>query len=204
VAALEVNQAAAGQEACQRMVELKAGDLDDPTIRRVLALLDRRGWFKAAAPVETATGAQGAKPVPERTGAGPAIPQGEKPATNTVGMVACDAKWSSYGPYLSRMMEAVHGEWDRTLIDSRVAPPPGSHVTVKFTMDWKGYIREILDVESTSSDQGRQSCITAINMASPYGEWTDTMIATLGASQQLTLRFDYAANPSRNAATATP
>jgi hypothetical protein len=47
VAALEVNQAEAGREACVRMIGLKAGDSDDPRIRRVLAMLDRRGWFKA-------------------------------------------------------------------------------------------------------------------------------------------------------------
>ena len=204
VAALEVNQAAAGQEACQRMVELKAGDLDDPAIRRVLALLDRKGWFMANAAGDTAVSVQGAKPAPEQTGTGPVISKGAKPATNTIAIVASDVKWGGFDAYVRKMMEAIQNEWDRTLADSSVTPPPGSHVTVRFTMDWKGYVAEVLGVESTSSDQGKQCCITAINMASPYGEWTDKMIATLGASQQLTLRFNYETKPAKNAAGATP
>jgi len=67
VAALEVNRPSAGREACQRMIGLKAGDLDDPKIRRVLAMLDREGWFNPkpsdSVPI---TDPNTAKPAPEK------------------------------------------------------------------------------------------------------------------------------------------
>jgi hypothetical protein len=105
--------------------------------------------------------------------------------------VAFSAKWSAYGAYLHKMMEAIQIQWDRILIDSRTEPPSGSYVTIKFTMDLHGKVTEIIDVESTSSEQGKQSCLTAITMTAPYGEWTDDMIAVLGTSQELTFRFYY-------------
>ena len=111
--------------------------------------------------------------------------------TSNIGPVAYSAKWSSYGAYLHKMMEAIQIQWDRILLDSRTEPPSGTYVTVKFTMDSKGKITEIVDVESTSSEQGKQSCISAITLTAPYGDWTDDMIAVLGNSQELTFMFYY-------------
>jgi hypothetical protein len=58
-------------------------------------------------------------------------------------------------------------------------------------MDLHGKITEIVSVESTSSEQGKQSCLTAITMTAPYGDWSDDMIAVLGTSQDLTFDFYY-------------
>ncbi len=127
----------------------------------------------------------------EQTHTRPAIFEENNFGTSNIGPVAYSAKWSSYGAYLHKMMEAIQIQWDRIMIDSRTEPPAGSYVTVKFTMDSKGKITQILDVESTSSEQGKQSCITAITMTAPYGDWTDDMIAVLGNSQDLTFRFYY-------------
>jgi hypothetical protein len=67
----------------------------------------------------------------------------------------------------------------------------GTFVTVKFTMDLHGKITEMMGGENTSGEPGKQSCITAIAMAAPYGDWTDKMIDVLGRSQELTFRFYY-------------
>jgi hypothetical protein len=132
-----------------------------------------------------------ARPVLEQTQTRPAVFEQNDFGTSNIGPVAYSAKWSSYGAYLHKMMEAIQVQWDRILTDSQTEPPSGTYVTVKFTMDSKGRITEILDVESTSSEQGKQSCITAITMTAPYGDWTDDMIAVLGNSQELTFRFYY-------------
>src|SRR5208283_581970 len=195
VAALEANQAPAGQEACERMIGLKAGESDDPRVRRVLAMLDRRGWFKAIAADAAGVGTQPAKPATEDVRAKPAAIQGEQ---NSISPVEHDAKWSASDAYLHRMIEAIQSKWDRIVDDGKIMPPPGSYVAVRLTMDWRGNITEILDVKSTSGEEGRQSCVTAINMAAPYGEWTDHMMATLGGSQQLTLRFNFGPSPATN------
>jgi len=199
VAALEVNQAAAGREACQRMIGLKAGDMNDQRIRRVLAMLDRKGWFKAKTSDETTATSHvpadlettRVRPVLQQTHTRPAIFEDNQFGTSNIGPIAYSAKWSNYGAYLHKMMEAIQIQWERILIDTRTEPPSGSFVTVKFTLDKNGKITEILNVESTSSEPGKASCVSAITNTAPYGDWTDDMIAVLGTSQQLTFRFYY-------------
>jgi hypothetical protein len=132
-----------------------------------------------------------ARPVLEQTHTRPAIFEDNQFGTNNIGPIAYNAKWSSYGAYLHKMMEAIQIQWERILIDSRTEPPSGSYVTVKFTLDKKGKITEILDVQSTSSEQGKASCVSAITNTAPYGDWSDDMIAVLGDSQELTFRFYY-------------
>jgi hypothetical protein len=100
-------------------------------------------------------------------------------------------KWDSYGAYLHKMMSGILGQWGRVLLDSKTTPPSGTFVAVKFTMDSKGRITRIIDVGSTSSAPGEQCCITAFTTSAPFGGWTDGMIATLGNSQELTVRFYY-------------
>jgi hypothetical protein len=132
-----------------------------------------------------------ARPELQQTHTRPAIFEDNQFGTSNIGPIAYNAKWSSYGAYLHKMMEAIQIQWERILIDSRTEPPSGSYVTVKFTLDSKGKITEILDVESTSSEQGKASCVSAITNTAPYGDWSDDMIAVLGNSQELTFRFYY-------------
>jgi|CZKI01.1.fsa_nt_gi hypothetical protein len=132
-----------------------------------------------------------ARPELQQTHTRPAIFEDNQFGTSNIGPIAYNAKWSSYGAYLHKMMEAIQIQWERILIDSRTEPPSGSIVTVKFTLDSKGTITEILDVESTSSEQGKASCVSAITNTAPYGDWSEDMIAVLGSSQDLTFRFYY-------------
>jgi len=121
----------------------------------------------------------------------PAVFNDNQFGTSNIGPVAYDAKWSNYGAYLHKMLESIQVQWDRILIDSRTEPPSGTTVTVKFTIDLHGKIAAIVDVESTSTEQGKQSCISAITLTAPYGDWTDDMIAVLGTSQDIALEFYY-------------
>jgi hypothetical protein len=132
-----------------------------------------------------------ARPVLNQVHTRPAVFQDNDFGTSNIGPAAYSAKWSSYGAYLHKMMEAIQIQWDRILIDSRTEPPSGTSVKIKFTLDSKGKITEIMDVENNSSEQGKQSCLTAITMTAPYGEWTPDMIAMLGDSQELTFVFYY-------------
>lgn len=131
------------------------------------------------------------RPVLEHPQTRPAIFRDNPVGTSNIGVAAYDAKWSNYGVYLHKMMEAIQAQWERILIDSNTEPPSGTSVTVRFTLDSKGKITEILQVESTSTEQGKQSCVSAITLTAPYGDWTDDMIAVLGNSQDLTFVFYY-------------
>jgi hypothetical protein len=132
-----------------------------------------------------------ARPVLQQVHTRPAIFQDNQFGTSNIGAVAFSAKWNSYGAYLHKMLEAIQIQWDRILIDSHTEPPSGTYVTVKFTLDSKGRITDISDVENTSSEQGKQSCLSAITITAPYGDWSDDMIAVLGQSQEITIQFYY-------------
>jgi hypothetical protein len=121
----------------------------------------------------------------------PAIFEDNQFGTSNIGPIAYNAKWSSYGAYLHKMMEAIQIQWERILIDSQTEPPPGSTVTVKFT--WIRRARSPRSSTSSHVERAGQaaSCVSAITLTAPYGDWTDDMIAVLGNSQELTFRFYY-------------
>ena len=66
----------------------------------------------------------------------------------------------------------------------RTYPPSGTTVEVKFKMTSDGKIAALIDVNSTSTEQGRQACISAIFNPSPYGKWTDEMSRSWGKSRR--------------------
>ena len=121
----------------------------------------------------------------------PAILAENKFGTSNIGPVAYDAKWSSYGSYLQRLIEAVQFQWERILIEGKTYPPSGTTVSVKFILDSEGRIARIVDVENHSTEQGRNACISGITDRAPYGPWTDDMKAVLGEQQELTFSFYY-------------
>jgi hypothetical protein len=130
------------------------------------------------------------RPTLEQQHVRPAIFAENKVGTSNMGVIGLDARWSSYGEYLQRMIETVQREWDN-ILGGRTYPPSGTTVTVKFRMTSDGKIAEIVDVNSTSTEQGKQACESAITNPSPYGKWTDEMIAVLGSQQEMTFVFYY-------------
>lgn len=122
----------------------------------------------------------------------PAIFAENKIGTQNIGPVAVDAKWSNYGQYLQQLIETVQIQWDRILIQSRVYPPSGTMVVVKFILNKKGEVERIIEVgPDLAPEQAKQSCVSAITARSPYGDWTDDMIKVLGESQEMTFSFYY-------------
>ena len=121
----------------------------------------------------------------------PAVLAENKFGTTNIGPVAIDARWSQYGQYLQQLIETVQVQWERIIDQSHVYPPSGSTVTVKFRLDSSGVVAEIIQSESTGGTQAERACISAITARSPYGKWTDDMIAMLGESQEMTFNFYY-------------
>jgi hypothetical protein len=135
-------------------------------------------------------------PQPRRTleeNVRPAIFSENNIGTRNIGPAAVDARWSNYGVYLQRMIESVQIEWERILIASRIYPASGTQVSVKFVMNSKGEITNILKVDPSagSSDAANRACVSAISRPAPYGDWTDDMISVLGTEQEMTFTFFY-------------
>lgn len=111
--------------------------------------------------------------------------------TSNIGPVAYDAKWSSYGEYLRKLIDTVQVQWDRIIVQSAVYPPAGSKVSVKFIINSKGEIADIVPVDTNAGKQATSACVAAITARAPYGEWTDDMLAVLGTQQEMTFTFYY-------------
>ncbi|MCX6950593.1 MAG: hypothetical protein NTV51_00150, partial [Verrucomicrobia bacterium] len=121
----------------------------------------------------------------------PAILAERLAGTANIGPTAVDARWSAYGAYLQKMIEAVQIQWEHLLTESKVYPTSGSTVTVKFIMDSEGKISRIVNLDSTANDAASRACVSAITDRAPYGLWTDDMKAVLGDQQEMTFTFYY-------------
>lgn len=111
--------------------------------------------------------------------------------TENIGAIAYSAKWSAYGEYLQKFIESVDIQWKRIIEQSSVYPVAGTKVAVKFRMDSKGAIAEIIKVQGGGGRAAEDACVSAIVARDPYGEWSDDMIAVLGQSQEITFTFHY-------------
>lgn len=121
----------------------------------------------------------------------PAIFAEDLVGTRNIGPAGYDARWSNYGAYLQRLLDTVQMQFDKLVENSGVYPPTGTVVTIKFRMDKTGAISEIVSVESTGGSQAASLCTTAITARSPYGVWTDDMVAMLGETQEFIWKFYY-------------
>jgi len=121
----------------------------------------------------------------------PGLFQDDPIGSSNIGVGSWDAKWSNYGVYLQKLIEAVQLRWDDILEEARTYPTPGTRVTVKFRLDSKGRVAQVVDVGGTSTEQGKSNCVSAITSRAPYGDWTDDMIAAFGSSTELTFVFFY-------------
>jgi hypothetical protein len=121
----------------------------------------------------------------------PAIFEENKFGTANIGPLAIDAKWSNYGVYLQKMIDTVQIQWDKLLENSRIYPPSGSTVTVKFIMNSEGRITTVVKVDNQATEPAARACVNAITERSPYGPWTDDMKAMLGEQQEMTFSFYY-------------
>lgn len=111
--------------------------------------------------------------------------------TQNIGVLAYNARWSEYGEYLQRLIDAVDAQWNRILNRSSYYPPGGSLVKVVFKLNDKGEVTEIVEVEGDGGEVGKRLCVSAITERAPYGEWPEDMRSALGTEQELTFRFFY-------------
>lgn len=111
--------------------------------------------------------------------------------TQNIGLLAYNARWSEYGEYLQRLIDAVQAQWDRILMRSSYYPSGGSLVKVVFKLNDKGEVTEIVSVEGEGGEVGKRLCVSAITERAPYGEWPEDMRSALGTEQELTFRFLY-------------
>lgn len=178
------------------------GSSPAPAAQNTRAIPERIDGAKNVPLIEGATGLQPAidpkrpRPRPQivkQQQVRPAILAENKIGTSNVGITAINAKFSNYGAYLQRLVEAVQIEWDGLLVGAKVYPPSGTYVVVRFILSSEGKITRFVEVDNHSSTYGAQACTAAISNRAPYGEWTDDMKAALNATdgEELVFTFYY-------------
>lgn len=108
-----------------------------------------------------------------------------------MGLSGIDAKWSEYGQYLQKMIDAIQFQWERLILNLSAMPAGGTNVSVKFVLNSEGNISTVVSVNGTASETGTRACVSAITERAPYGPWTDDMKAALGDKQEMTFTFYY-------------
>lgn len=120
----------------------------------------------------------------------PAVFSENTMGTKNIGAMAVDARWSHYGEYLQKLVEAVQMQFDKLIEESHSYPSSNSMVRVKFILNSSGEIARILSVEGgQAGPQAEGWCVSSISNPAPYGKWTEDMVALLGQEQEMTFSF---------------
>ena len=106
------------------------------------------------------------------------------------GVVSVDSRFSEFGAYQQRMIEAVSRQWNLIASKYDLATAVGSQVVIEYNLNTKGELTKIEVLFSNSTNTGTGLCEQSILTTAPYGEWTQEMVNTLGTQDQ-TVRITF-------------
>lgn len=111
---------------------------------------------------------------------------------NARGLVAIDSRFSEFGAYQQRMIEAISAQWYMLARQSRAIDSEyGTQVVLVFTMDSEGIVSGTKVRFTNASAAATLLCINAVESRSPFGPWTADMQRVLGVTQTVTFTFYY-------------
>jgi len=108
------------------------------------------------------------------------------------GVLACDSRFSEFGAYQQRMIEAISRQWN--LLGSRydLGTAVGTMVVIEFSLNPDGELTKFEILFSNSTNTGTGLCEQSIRTTAPYGGWTQEMINSLGMQDQpVRITFHY-------------
>lgn len=104
-------------------------------------------------------------------------------AVNEIGACSLDAKFSEYGDYTQRMLEAIQAAWYITVWRSAIVQP-AAVVVVEFTLHADGTIDGARVVYSDASDPATYACLDAVVSRAPFERWRADMVAVVGGESE--------------------
>lgn len=113
-------------------------------------------------------------------------------AAGRMGLLAIDARFSEFGAYQQRMIEAISHQWNllgRNL--TFLSADIGTHVVVSFVLHSDGNVSEFQTLHTTSSRAATLLVQDAVMSPAPFGLWTEDMVRVLGESQSIRITFFY-------------
>jgi outer membrane biosynthesis protein TonB len=160
-----------------------------------------------AAPVKAAPppgpGKSAARPSPTPVAANPDRPRATVPSgtyglllrrpvgVNRAGSIAVDARFSNYGDYTQRMLEAIQSSWWSIIERSRFESVSRGRVTVSFRLHRDGTVTDAKIHGSEVTRVMTLACKDAVMAPAPYDIWRADMVAMYGESDTVTINFHY-------------
>lgn len=158
---------------------------------------------KAAPPPGPGKSAAQPSPAPAPVAANPDRPRASVPSgtyglllrrpvgVNRAGSIAVDARFSNYGDYTQRMLEAIQSSWWSIIERSRFEGVSRGNVIVRFRLHRDGTVTdtEVLGTEVTRVMT--LACKDAVMAPAPYDIWRADMVAMYGESDTVTINFIY-------------
>jgi outer membrane biosynthesis protein TonB len=160
-----------------------------------------------AAPVKAAPppvpGKSAAQPSPAPVAANPDRPRASVPSgtyglllrrpvgVSRAGSIAVDARFSNYGDYTQRMLEAIQSSWWSIIERSRFEGVSRGHVTVSFRLHRDGTVTDAKVLGTEVTRVMTLACKDAVMAPAPYDIWRADMVAMYGESDTVTINFHY-------------
>lgn len=112
---------------------------------------------------------------------------------SSLGRVAIDARFSPFGDYLERMLEAITSRWHLLVQHSNGAffQDTGTWVKIRFYLTQEGLVEDLAVVETTSTRTATLLCKDAVLSRVPFGAWPDEISAIVGEKDQIQITFNY-------------
>ena len=160
-----------------------------------------------SAPVKAAPppgpGKSAAKPAPAPVAANPERPRASTPSgtyglllrrpvgVSRAGSIAIDARFSNYGDYTQRMMEAIQSSWWSIIERSRFEGVARGSVVVRFRLHRDGTVTDTQILGTEVTRVMSLACKDAVMAPAPYDIWRADMVAMYGESDTVTINFHY-------------
>ncbi len=110
---------------------------------------------------------------------------------NRAGAVAIDARFSQYGDYTQRMLEAIQSSWWSIIERSQFEGVQRGRVTVRFRLHRDGTVTDAAILSNEVTRVMSLACKDAVMAPAPYDAWRADMVALYGESDIVTINFYY-------------
>ena len=110
---------------------------------------------------------------------------------NRAGAVAIDARFSQYGDYTQRMLEAIQSSWWSIIERSQFESVQRGRVTVRFRLHRDGTVTDATILSNEVTRVMSLACKDAVMAPAPYDAWRADMVALYGESDIVTINFYY-------------
>lgn len=110
----------------------------------------------------------------------------------SMGITAIDARFSQFGFYLKQMFDTIQLQWYSLLANVTIGQENRpARVDVEFVLTSEGRVDKAEVLDTNAGQLATLLCKDAIESRSPFGPWTEQMVASMGDETTIRIRFIY-------------